>query len=126
MLLVFVVIASLVIYFVVAYTSLMSILPQAALLKLLGAKKGEIYFIFLSIITFNFLLGLGGVMLIPRILPLISALIHKILVLNLTFGLNFKLILTIVSGNYILLLLTITIIFLVNMRRPLLYLLLDA
>lgn len=126
MLLVFVVIASVVIYFVVAYTSLMSILPQAALLKLLGAKKGEIYLIFLSIITFNFLLGLGGVILIKSVLPLISGLIYQILVLNLTFTLNFNLIFSIVSANYILLFLTVTVIFLVNMRRPLLYLLIDA
>lgn len=126
MLLVFVVIASLVIYFVVAYTSLISILPQAALLKLLGARKSEIYFIFLSLTTFNFILGLGGVILIPRILPLISGLIYQILLLNLTFSLNYKLVSLIVTGNYLLLFLTITIIFVVNMRRPLLYLLIDA
>lgn len=126
MLFVFVVIASLVIYFVVAYTSLMSILPQAALLKLLGAKKSDIFFIFLYLSTFNFILGLGGVILIPRVLPLISGLIHQILVLNLSFTLNYNLVSLIVTGNYLLLFATITIIFLVNMRRPLLYLLIDG
>lgn len=126
MLLVFVVIASLVIYFVVAYTSLISILPQAALLKVLGAKKIEIYFIFLAITIFNFLLGIGGVILIPDILQLISRLIHYILNLNLIFTLNYNLVILIIGANFLLLLITITIIFLVNMRRPLLYLLIDA
>lgn len=123
---VFVVIALIVILVVIAHTSLLANMRQMALLNVLGAKKGDLYVFFVFLLTFNFVLGLFSLVLLPSLLTLFNHLLYYLLRINISLTLNINHLIMVMSLNYLFLLSAITIIFMLNMRRPLLYLLLDA
>ncbi len=121
----FVIIGSVVIYVVVAHTSLLSILRQMALFAVLGANKMKLYEIYLFLIFINFILSLISFALLPSLTPVLGVMLYKVLGIYVTLNINYQLLYLMISGNFLLLLILITIIFLINMRRPLLYLLID-
>lgn len=121
----FVIIGSVVIYVVIAHTSLLAILRQMALFAILGAKSKDLYYIYLFLISINFLLSIVSFVLLPYFLPLLSRLLYKLLGVCVALTLNYKLLIFMISVNFITLLVILTVIFLINMRKPLLYLLID-
>ena len=123
--LVFVIIGSIVIYVVIAHTALLTILRQMALFAVLGASKRHLYEIYLFLIIINFLLSAVSFLLLPSLLPVISFILHKLLGVYVVLKLNYTMLVVMLSANLLLLIILITIIFLINMRRPLLYLLID-
>lgn len=121
----FVIIGSVVIYVVIAHTALLTILRQMALFAVLGASKKQIYEIYLFLIIINFLLSSVSFLLLPSLLPVVSFILHKLMGVYVVLELNYTMLVLMLSADLLTLLILITIIFLINMRRPLLYLLID-
>lgn len=125
-LLVFVLVGSAVIYCVVAHTSLLSNMQQMALISVLGAGKMDLYVYYLILLMFNFLLGLTSFIFLPYALPLVNHLFLNLMKVNAVFQIDYSLVTLIASGNFLFLFALISAIFYINMKRPLLNLLLDA
>ncbi len=123
---IFVIVGSAVIYTVIAHTALLANLKQMALLSVLGAKRSDLYVLYVLLITFNFVLGLSGLLIIQPFLITLQNMFRYFLHLRLAINITIQPFIVIILGNYLFLLSIIMIIFLVNMRRPLLYLLIDA
>ena len=123
---VFVVIALVVILIVIAHTSLLANMRQMALLNVLGAKKRDLFAFFMLLLTFNFALGLVSLLLLPSLLSFFNSLLFFLLRINAQLIININYLIMVMSLNYLFLTVSTTIIFMLNMRRPLLYLLLDA
>lgn len=124
--LVFVIVGSIVIYVVIAHTSLLSTLKQMALLSIIGATKEDLYFLYLILILINFICALGSIFIFPTMLPSLNRLLYFIMHIEINLQINFGTVLVVIISNYLLLITLVTIIYIVNIRRPLLYLLLDA
>jgi ABC-type antimicrobial peptide transport system permease subunit len=110
---------------VIAHTALLTILRQMALFAVLGASKKQIYEIYLFLIIINFLLSSVSFLLLPSLLPVVSFILHKLMGVYVVLELNYTMLVLMLSADLLTLLILITIIFLINMRRPLLYLLID-
>ncbi len=123
---IFIIVGSVVIYIVIAHTALLANLKQMALLSVLGAKRSDLYVLYVSLLTFNFVLGLSGVLIVKPFLKGLQNMLLHFLHLRLQIDITLQPFLLIIFGNYLFLISIITIIFLFNMRRPLLYLLIDA
>lgn len=124
--LVFVIVGSIVIYVVIAHTSLLSTLRQMALLSIIGATKEDLYFLYLILISINFICALGSIFIFPTMLPSLNRLLYFIMHIEINLKIYFGTLLLVIISNYLLLITLVTIIYIVNIRRPLLYLLLDA
>lgn len=122
----FVIIATLIISVVIAHTSLMASLRQMALLVMIGAKKSDLYVLYFLLLSFNFLLGLVSLTLLPSIIPFLNTLLFSFLHFEITLTISIYSLISTFSFLYLFLLLIISLIFVFNLRRPLLYLLIDA
>lgn len=123
---IFVIVALIVILFVIAHTSLLSNMRQMALLNVLGAKRSDLYTFFFMLLSFNFILGLYSLLLLPPLLPLFSKLLFHLLRIDIALAINIHYLIMAMCLNYLFLIFVLTTIFMLNMRRPPLYLLIDA
>lgn len=121
----FVIIGSIVIYVVIAHTSLLTILRQMALFAILGASKNHLYDIYFLLIFLNFFLSLVSYLIGPFLMPFLSLILYKLLGVYVPLTLNYTMLFLMIGANFVLLFVLITVIFVINIRRPLLYLLID-
>lgn len=124
--LVFIIIGSLVMHGIVAHTSLLALQKQMALLNIIGAQKIDLLILFLLLSFINFIIGLASLFLLPSFLPIFSYVFLVFLKINLKVVIDYSMLLLMVLSSGLILLLLLISLFLINMRRPLLYLLIDA
>ncbi|MDY0214868.1 MAG: hypothetical protein RBS24_05050 [Bacilli bacterium] len=122
----FIIIGGLVMNGIISYTALMSLQKQMALLNILGATKVDLLFLFILINLCNFIMGLMSFLLLPYLLPVVSTVFYKFLHIRVAISMNLLTISTIIFLNIIVFMILLILLFLINNRRPLLYLLLDA
>ena len=123
---IFIIIVSLVMHGIVAHTSLLALQKQLALLQILGGTKGDLLSLFLGLNFFNFCLGLSSNFILPLILPLLSSVIFTYLNVSLIIILNWRIIFYMILISLLIVMILLITLFLLNTRRPLLYLLIDA
>lgn len=122
----FIIIGGLVMNGIISYTALMSLQKQMALLNILGATKVDLLLLFILINLCNFIVGLMSFLLLPYLLPVVSTVFYKFLHIRVAISMNLLTISTIIFLNIIVFMILLILLFLINNRRPLLYLLLDA
>lgn len=123
--LVFIIIANLVVYFVIVHTSLLANMRQMTLLAILGAEKHFLYCLNLSILGFNLIISGFSFFIIPTINMFINSLISFFFNFSLVGPSNSNCTFGLICLEAVLILIIFNIIYSVQMRKPLLYLLLD-
>lgn len=123
--LVLIVIGCTVVYVTIIHTSLLSSMRQMALLSIWGAKKGQLFAIFISLVIFNYLLGLSVFFIFPSLITMLNYLLSNFLRIPLFFSFKLSRILILVTSQFMILTFFYSLVFFVNNHKPLLYLLLD-
>ncbi|MFA5659836.1 MAG: hypothetical protein WC968_00330 [Bacilli bacterium] len=124
--LVLIVIGCIVVYVTIIHTSLLSSMRQMALLSIWGAKKGQLFALFISLVMFNFVMGLSVFLLFPPLITALNRFLSSFLRMPLIFGFKSFRIFILITSQFVIMTILYTVLFFVNNRKPLLYLLLDA